>query len=220
MIQGSAYHDTVATDLTNKRDKKELLPAADLADIFSTSFDKQVHNKTSDDEGDKWEFDEIDWGDEESGEVKDKGIELVNLYHNTIAIGIDPIDIESKLTLEVDSIKFVLITDVITEDTIIDHKVKKRRFSEDDLKRDLQATAYTFFHRKPFEFHQALKLKTPVIDIAKTVRGASDWRFFEYLVPKVWQAIQAGVYYPSPNGWHCSEDFCGYWSLCRGGKNV
>ena len=217
MIQGSAYHKAVAADFINVRDTHNLLPLADVADIFSTYFDEQVHQKKSVDEGETWEFEAIDWEDRDPGEVKDEGIVLAILYHDTVAPTITPIEVENRLDATVESVNFVLIADVVTENTIIDHKLKKRRFSEDDLKRDLQATAYTYFYQKPFEFHQALKLKTPVIDIAKTERSKMDWKFFEMLVPKVWAAIKSGIFYPSPTGWHCSQDFCGYYTLCKGG---
>jgi len=216
MIQGSAYHKALAADLTNMRDTHELLSPSNIADIFSTCFDEQVHQRKSDDDGEVWEFDDIDWEDKDPGEVKDEGIILANLYHTNIAPSVMPIEVENKLETNLGTTNFVLIADVVTEKTLIDHKLKKRRFSEDDLKRDLQATTYSYFYRKPLEFHQALKLKNPIIDIAKTERTMQDWKFFEMLVPKVESAIKSGIFYPSPNGWHCSPDYCGYWKLCKG----
>jgi len=216
MIQGSAYHKAIASDLVSVKETHDLLPLSDVRDIFSTHFDEQVHQKVSSDDGEEFEFDNINWEEQDPGEVKDKGIELVELYHCTTAPGIIPVEVENKLTSDINGDEFVLIADVVTEDVIIDHKVKKRRFSEAELKQDLQATAYTYFYRKPFQFHQALKLKTPTIDIAETERSQSDWGFFETLVPKIKQAITSGIFYPNPTGWHCSESFCGYFALCRG----
>ncbi len=216
MVLGKAYHDTLEKDLTSKIQTGELLDEGDISDIFSDSFNSQVNNRAVEDEGETVECDSIDWGDDDPGQMKDEGITLARLYHNEFAPLLAPLEVEQKKETSINKIPFVLIADVIEEKKIIDHKVKKRRFSEDDIKRDLQATAYTYVYQKPFEFHQALRQKKPIIDIVETTRGTQDWTFFDMLVPKVWQAIHTGIFYPCPTGWHCSESFCGYWSLCKG----
>jgi hypothetical protein len=110
----------------------------------------------------------------------------------------------------------VLIPDLITDTKIIDHKVKAKRFSQDELNQDIQATCYFMKHKKPFEFHLALRQMKPAIEIQQAGRNGSDTEFFTELVDKVWKAIWAGIFPPNPIGWHCGPRWCGYWNLCKG----
>ncbi len=221
MILGSAYHDTVASDLQYKKDTGMLLDTKDIPDIFSDSFDKQVNKGTIETNDNTIEFDVIDWGKTSQGESKDVGIKLAMMYHNDWAPDINPLLVEEYQTISILGVNFVLITDLVTKDKIVDHKVIARRFSESDLRNDIQVTAYTYAHRKPFEFHQALKLKVPCIEPTYgefTERSEKDWNFFEEMVVRTNNAIQSGIFYPNINGWHCSENYCGYWDICRGRK--
>ena len=218
MIQGTAYHAAIATDLSHKQDTGELLLDNEIDDIFSTSFDYQIKSKGTqyEDDSEQFIFEDIDWQGEEPGKVKDDGIRLAKLYHNTMASKINPIEVEERKEGIVAGIPFVLIADVVEENKIIDHKLKKKRYSEDELKKDLQATAYSWIYDKPFEFHQALKLKVPIIEIAQAPRNKSDYLFFQDLVYKVKQAIDTGIFYPNPTTWACGKLYCGYWQLCKG----
>uniref|UniRef100_A0A6M3KWU8 Putative PD-(D/E)XK nuclease superfamily protein n=1 Tax=viral metagenome TaxID=1070528 RepID=A0A6M3KWU8_9ZZZZ len=215
MIQGTAYHETLASDLIKRTRDDIVLSDDDVADIYSTSFDHQVHDRKSIEDEDTLEFEEIDWRDEEPGKVKDEGITLAKLYHNTMLDKLNPESIEDRRETGIAGIPFVFIADVVEKERVIDHKVKKRRFGEDELKRDLQATAYSMIYNRPLEFHQALKLKQPTIDIAYTLRTEGDYQFFTNLVSKVKQAIDSGIFYPNPTGWACSEQWCGYYNICK-----
>jgi CRISPR/Cas system-associated exonuclease Cas4 (RecB family) len=215
IIQGKAYHEAIAADLLYKKTQGNLLTEGQVADAFSTSFDIQLKLKASEDEEDLWEFEDIDWQDNNPGEVKDEGIILAGIYHNKIAQSIEPLEVEEKKQADIEGIPFVFIADVVEEKRIIDHKVKGRRFSEDELKKDLQATAYSLIYNRPLEFHQALKLKVPTIEIAPTARTENDYLFFRDLVSRVKRAIDTGIFYPNPTGWACSEQWCGYYKLCR-----
>jgi len=216
IIQGKAYHAALADNFIHKMFVETDLTEEDVADSFSTHFDTQVHQHISRDEEDTVEFDEVNWEGKEPGKIKDEGISLVKLYRQRIASSIKPVSVELEDNLLIGLVQFNLITDLVTEDTIIDHKVKSRRFSDDDLQRDLQATAYSLAYNLPFNFHVALKQTKPEIAVQATTRTERDWAFFRELVPLVWRAIQTGIYPPSPNGWHCSEQWCGYWKLCQG----
>jgi len=231
MIEGTAYHAAIANDLWNKKETGELLPDSEIGDVFSTSFDHQVKTKGLR-EDEVWEeFEQIDWQGEDPGQLKDEGIKLAQLYHNTVANTIEPVEIEERKETTIAGFPFVFIADVVEAKRVIDHKVKKKRFSEDELKKDLQATTYSMIYQRPFEFHVAVKSKTwmnlkPAKGeteqdkwIAKAPRGKGDFLFFTGLVTRVKQAIDTGIFYPNPTGWVCSEQWCGYYKLCRGKEN-
>jgi len=216
MIVGSAYHNAVASDLKYKKDSGSLLREKDIIDIFSDSFESQVNQKKTEEDGDSEEFEEIDWGEDNPGNAKDIGTRLAILYHKEWVPNIMPVLVEEYQTVEIAGVKFVLISDVVTEDKIIDHKVTTRMYSDSFLASDIQATAYYYVHKKPFEFHLALKQKELKIKPAYTERNNNDCKFFETVVSRVNKAIESGIFPPNPSGYMCSEEYCGYWNICRG----
>ena len=214
MVLGFAYHEGLAERfkyvLANYTQPHPLL----AIDTFDTSFERIKSEHLVLDDEEALPFDEIEW-ETEPGALKDIGVKLLTIYEDKIAPTILPVSVEEKETLDIDGIPLVTITDLTTTDKIIDHKVKGRRFSEDDLRRDIQATGYWVTKGKPLEFHVALKTKQPTIEIQETVRTDDDAQNFYELVTIVWQAIQSGIFPPNPVGWHCNPKWCGYWDLCR-----
>ena len=221
MVLGSAYHEGLAARFEYVIEHGGEQPKVELAlDHFDMAFERIRGEHLVNEEEENLEFDEVIW-DEDPGYLKDIGIVLIERYHRQIAPLIKPLSVEERETILINHgifrIPLVIITDLTTPKSIIDHKVKSRRFSEDDLRQDLQATAYSIAKKKPLEFHVALKTKQPAIEIQKTYRDGRETIFFTELVTKVWQAIGSGVFPPNPIGWHCSEKWCGYYPLCKGG---
>jgi broad-specificity NMP kinase len=213
MVLGSAYHEGVAKGYQHIIDTKTPPPQDLLFDTFGTSFERIRAEHFVKDEEDDVPFDEVVW-DEDPGKLKDIGIELLKNYREQVMPSIVPVTVEHRIESRIGDIPVIMITDLTTPESVIDHKVKSRRFSEDDLKQNVQASAYSLAIGKPLEFHVALKGK-PEIAIQKTERTSKDTAFFIRQVQFIWQAIQAGTFYPNNQGWHCSEKFCGYWGLCR-----
>lgn len=218
MIEGSAYHSTVAGDLNSKLASGKLLQDSEIADIFSDSFEYHIRKGLLLEDEEDYQFEEIDWEERTPGEVKDEGVALAKLYHQKVAGTLNPVEVEQKQFMTVAGIPFVLIADVVESERIIDHKVAKRRQYEDALRTNLQATAYSMFYNRDLEFHYAMKNKTPEIYLSSTHRDESDWTFFMALVEKVVEVINSGIFFPNPTGWWCGEKWCGYWPLCYGKK--
>ena len=218
MIQGTAYHHAVAQDLISKRDAGTLLSESDLIDAFASSFESKLKSKEIDDEeGEAWEFEDIEWDEQHPDKVKDEGIRLALMYHRQKAGTLAPTEVERRQEITIAGYRFILIADVVEEGRIIDHKVRKRRQSESDIAQDLQSIVYSMFYPgKAFEWHNVLRLKTPVIEVTGTTRTQKDFNRFTALAEQVGTAIQSGIFYPSPIGWHCSEKWCGYWNECQG----
>lgn len=217
MIAGTAYHQALADYFNAVLDDQAYFSMEACLDSFSGSWDRQLsEHKTREDETIE-EFDRIDWGNDDPGELKDKGIECTKYYHTNIAPKIKPLLVEERVEAPLDSIKFVAITDLITENEIIDHKLKAKRFSLSDLQNDMQPTAYKMFYPyKQFNYHVALRQKTPSVEINEAVRTQDDISFFVEMVLDTLKAIRAGSFPARIEGWHCNENFCGYYKLCRG----
>ena len=219
MVLGSAYHEGIAESFRYviAEGQQATYPhTLDIAlDAFDTTFEriKSEHMVREDDED--MPFDEIKW-EEAPGKLKDIGVRLVTYYEEFTAPTITPIAVEQKEFIIVTDVPIHMVVDLETEQKLVDHKVKGRRFSESDLAQDIQATAYWMAKDKQLEFHVGLKNHAHVI-VQPANRTAQDAQFFvTELVPKVWQQIQSGVFPPNPVGWHCSENWCGYWNLCKG----
>jgi hypothetical protein len=225
LIQGSSYHKALARCFNLKMVDQP----ADLADITATlsdAWDKQLADHTLKEGDDVQQFDKIEWGESDPGKLKDEAIALATLYTKDVAPAVEKPDlVEMNETITVGEIPFVVVADVITVARVIDHKLKAKMFSENDLAQELQPVAYTYSEERrgrPFEYHVALKQKVPKVMTAKEApslrilpqQGDYDW--FEVLVAKIAESIKLGSFPPNPTGWACSERWCGYWNGCRG----
>jgi len=213
MVLGSAYHEGLAERfrfiIKNKFQPYPLL----AVDYFDTAFERIRREHLVTEEDETVPFDEIQW-EQDPGELKDIGVRLLQKYEKVIAPNIEPVSVEEKDTLIIGDIPVCLITDLETSTKTIDHKVKKRLFSEDDLRQSIQGTIYPMATLKPLEFHVA-KTKVPDIVIQPTSRSVADEAFCIKQIKAIWQAISTGVFPPNDQGWHCNEKWCGYWKLCK-----
>lgn len=221
MVLGSAYHEGVA-DWYNYVLIHECQPDPQLAlDTFDTAFERIKTSHSIREEDEDFGFDKIEW-EEDAGVLKDTGIILLKDYEQSIAPKTVPVTVEQKEILMIPSVEgksipIHLITDLTTPTKTVDHKVKKRKFSENELAQSLQGTIYPMATGKPLEFHVAKKTSPPIVEIQPTQRSKADEIWFLTQAAKVWQAIHAGIFIPNNQGWWCSPDWCGYWKLCQGG---
>lgn len=216
MIAGSAYHEALADYFNAKLDGIAEMTVNDVADAYDTAFERLVNDQRAVDEDEGEAEGSVDWKGQDKGKVKDSGIELAKLYRASVAPKIVPVSVELSEIIQVADKPFMVIRDLVTENKIIDHKLKAKRFYPNDLANDIQPTAYLYGNnRNLFEYHVALKQVKPSIECQPAVRCGSDFRLFEQIVSQVWKAIEAGIFVPRPEGWHCSPSWCGYWRLCR-----
>lgn len=219
MVLGSAYHEGVAEGFRYMMFEGEnaTYPChLELAlDAYDTAFERIRSEHIVREDDDEIPFDEILW-DDDPGKLKDMGVRLLTYYERHTAPTITPIAVEQKDIMIVGDVPIYMVIDLETKDKIADHKIKGRRFSEDDLRQDIQATAYWMARDKQLEFHVGLKTNTPQIIVQPANRTEQDATFFaNELVPMVWKQINSGIFPPNPIGWHCSEKWCGYWKLCK-----
>ncbi len=231
MIQGSCYHETVAKEFALQISGKKGLTKDDAGDVFNESWKKFTGSGYVPDETSKEreDFDKVDWGDKNPEELKDEGIVLSQLYTGTIAKVTKAKKVEYTLDGHIGGVPFIIVIDLVTDKQVNDHKLKSKKFSYSDLTHELQPLAYTLpaylgMEGFPgdFGYHLALKQKvpkilTPLSDPDLLIRPTTgDYQWFTDIVISCNGAIQTGIFYPAPNGWHCTPKFCGYWSMCRG----
>ncbi len=102
---------------------------------------------------------------------------------------------------------------------IIEHKSAARRYSQDQLRYDVQPTAYKLAARHlglgqvGVRFQVVTKTKMPAVQLADLVRGEHDEEDFMRTVVGVLRAIDAKAFYPV-RGWQCRG--CQFAHACAG----
>jgi hypothetical protein len=215
LILGSSWHETIELNYVQKITSDVDLPLDDMKDSFSDIWTK------------KTEKEEIDFGEDKPGDLKDLGILITNVHHQNIAPRVKPALVEEEFRISLgEDFPYELLGyfDVIEKDgTVADNKSWKRAKSQADVDKDLQLSAYALGYRvkygkaeKSLRFDAVIKNKKPKAIQLVTTRTNEDCRWLLGLIEKVADGIIKEAFYPNPNGWHCSKKWCGYWDKCKG----
>jgi hypothetical protein len=188
----------------------------DVLDLYAAEFDERA------------EKEEVDWGGDKPGELKDTGVLAVKAYEDTIVPSIVPVSVEREFQLQFDGVEWGLkgyLDLESTDDTVDDLKVRKGRLQRKDADGDMQPTTYLLARRsegkpaKRFRFHAMVKTKTPYAELVPTVRTDRQLDAFVDRVYQIAAEIQWRLEHDNwagavPNAWWCSERMCGYWHNC------
>jgi len=208
LVEGGCYHKALEVNFKQKITTQADLPIPDCLDAFSDAWNTRVSDE---------EF--VDWGNRSSGFYKDEGMSLVGEYMSSTSPSVQPLKVEEAALGEVAGVKFICFPDMVdVKKIVIDHKTSSRAYNQDEVDKDLQASAEAFALGRPiaFENHVAVKAKIPRIQIVRSYRLRADIEWWEDLAVQVVTHMKTGVAPPNPNGWHCSPKFCGFWEICRG----
>jgi len=219
MLQGRVWHQTVELNYRQKIESDRDLALAEMQEFFAAQFDAALA-------GEEIALEP----DETPGQLKDQGTAIVAAHHQTIAPAVRPLLVEERFTVDLgDDFPFDLvgIWDLVERDgTIADNKSYAKSPRQEDLDKDLQFTAYALGYRATrhavepgLRMDAIVKTKTPKVVQLHTRRTNDDCRWLLGLIEQVGTAIDSGIFYANPNGWHCSPRFCGYWDRCMGHRN-
>lgn len=212
---GSSVDAGVTTNLVQKVKTEKDLPLNDVLDAFSTDFDIRAK--------------ETEWDDDDPGQQKDVGAQLLKVHHEKIAPMINPASVQERFVIETDAgYNLGGSIDLTEKDgTVADTKTSRTRYQEDAISRAFQPAMYDFAYEaikgkkaKGFRYDVLVKpTKTKPADFQQigAVVTDSDREWLFGAIENVDKAIKAGVALPAPEGaWWCSKDWCGYWSMCKG----
>ena len=207
LILGGSYHKALEGNFKQKITSRTDLPVSDCLDIFSDAWNTRIKETES-----------IDWQEEKPGDIKDMGVALVKTYRENISPTVQPTLVEEPYVTDISGVKFVLILDLKDiYDIVIDHKTSSKSYTQEDVDRDIQASAISFVLGTPiiFQNHVALKQKVPRIQIVETRRTPADVYWWLEMAMEIIEQMKTGIAPPRPYDWHCSPKWCGYWSICR-----
>jgi len=213
LILGRSYHSALEANFLAKVESGQDLETQVVLDAFDRAWNQKL------------QAEEIDWQDESPSETKDIGVALVGCYMATQAPFVMPAKVEERFSIsqpELGDYSLDGVIDIITvEDVIIDHKTSGKAKNQGDVDSDLQPYAYAAavltdpaLDECILEFQTAVKTKKPYIQVLRTVRNRNDVAWYMAACAQVIRQIDAGIFPPNPQGWHCDKRYCGYWDLC------
>jgi hypothetical protein len=232
-VLGSAVGGAISTNFEQKVFTHEDLALEDVLDAYSTSWEKEL-------DGDQ----EIIWGDDKPGAVKDKGILVLGEYQGVVAQTVQPVMIERKLTMRYPDADWVFTgkidvealalpgpfeDEMVVAPRIIDTKVKGKMFSAAEMATDLQPESYLALREaeglpaETFEWHVMQSLRDgPKVTIAKADRPqAKIDTFHRRLISTAreiaWRAENDEWSGALPGTWWCGPKYCAHWGSCQFG---
>ena len=214
LYQGKIFHSAIEHNYTQKIKTKKDLPLSDVTDAFSTFYRKELKNEEV-----KFE------SKTEKAKTKDQGILATEVHNLAISPMVQPVAVEETIYSEIDGTKVMGIIDLIdNEGNIRDNKLAGKKKSQSDLDKDLQMSMYSRLYRntrgkkeKGLQLDITLKNRHET-QILKTKRGPKQFNILSQVIEGVNSGIKSGSFPPNPNGWHCSEKYCNFWSICVGRK--
>jgi putative RecB family exonuclease len=220
---GSAFHEALAAYYWELKMTGEPLRRDLVIDVFRSAWDRASEGPAplqGDDEDD-------------TASVAEKGVSMLHAFyeHAGRAGPVDVDDVErgfaitlhDPVTGEPLEEQLVGTMDLVVRDeghrVVVEHKTASRRFTEDQLRFDVQMSAYKVAAREDglgdvaLRYQVITQAKVPAVQIADVTRDAGDEQDFLAITANVLRAIDAGVSYPV-RGWACRS--CPYSAACRG----
>lgn len=217
MYQGIAFHHGVEVNFEQKLRTQIDLPLEEVRAETADQWENLVRGR-------KPELQE----DEKIGELKDKAIECVTVYHVTTAPSVQPAQVEQRFRCDVDGAPYAMSgrVDLIdADDIIIDHKTSGVKWTADRASGSVQLNAYEYGRRKltgqtetqGVQVHVVVKKKVPEVQRIACPKTVADMQGYESIHRFVSQAVARGDFPPRTDGWWCSANWCGYWKRCPHG---
>jgi hypothetical protein len=217
MILGSAVGAAEGHAYQHQIDDGERPPTAQVLDVFVDEWAERT------------EREEIAWGADSPGTLKDTGVAAVKAYDLVVAPSVTPVSVERRFELQLAGVEwqFTGYFDLEDDEGLVrDLKVRGRRMSAADAQADPQPTAYLLARRSEgnpaagFAFDTMIKTKTPYAEVLLTDRSDVQLNTFAHRLYDVaaeinWR-VETGNWAGAPPGsWWCgSEKSCGYWPRC------
>lgn len=215
LIMGTAFHGAMEKANREKMETGEIISTDDLKDAFNDSWNKDLEYR-----------DEVEWGEADPFEIKDKGIAMASYYYENEGMKHLPAFVEVDTTFPVHTksgeIMFRSKIDLIEIDGMLrDYKTASKSPSESKADNDIQLPLYAMAYRNMTgEKEMGASLETVVglkkgIKITQLQTTISDQRIsrVQDLVEGVAKQISAGIFYPNDEAMACS--YCPFKKECK-----
>lgn len=213
MVLGTSVHAGIEEDYKNYLEHQKLLPMDDVCDIMLNAFAVEKES--------------VDWSkdEEDASALKEDGIKVLRCFKKERAEHIIPVEVEAEFDKNVvcgphgTQVRLAGRIDLIdNKDEVVDFKVVGRAPSAATF--DLQIGMYAFVKEKAAGRKENLvRSKLPKVVTQEFRFGVVERRWIERAIASIRHAYDEGIFPPNPEGWHCSEAYCGYWQACREGED-
>lgn len=165
---------------------------------------------------------EVQLDDDTPGVLADRAVRSATAWAEQAAPLVTPTDVEAEFDTVLAGIPVKGRMDVVTADTVVDWKTSGKSPSRGDL---LQATQTSIYgavtgRRVSYIYMVNLTKQVKVTEVAlspeETAKAAS---LAASSVADIAQGMAMGVWPRNPQGWHCSQRWCGYYDRCMAGRD-
>lgn len=187
MTRGGAAGAALAQHYGTQIETGAGLSLADLLDEYCAEFDGRCDRE------------DVVWGTDSAGALKDSGAAALALYHQTIAPTIIPSTVEREFALAWENAPFTLTgyLDLETVDgAVVDFKLGGQRMTGDKAAAELQPTVYLAARRAEgnpatgFEYHAMAATKKPTAEVVPAPRTERQLDVLTHRVFSIARAMQ------------------------------
>ena len=211
---GSAFHEALAAFYGELAENGNALPFSELSEIFGASWAGQLLREPA-----------VLFGKKETAEgMLEKAHGMLAAFHEHGLRPAEVLGVEVPFSIPIPGREEQLVGafDLVARDEeggvlVVEHKSAARKWTDAQLRWDLQATAYTWAASElglgevEVVYQIVTKTKKPAVDIRGVSRGESDIGELHRVVDGVLRAVEAGAFWPS-RGWMCAQ--CAHASEC------
>jgi putative RecB family exonuclease len=219
---GIAFHGALSRYYLHVRDFGTPPPVNDLVQTFADLWRQRLDGKIP-----------LQPGDDDNDDPIDLAARMLKAFHRQAALpaGVVVVAVEQPFevglhdpgTGEVMPERLVGAIDLVLDEhgrtILVEHKSAARRWSADQLRYDIQPSAYQLAMREMradqvgLRYQIVTKTKSPLVQVVDVERSALDEDDFRRIAIGVLKAVDAGVSFPL-RGWHCGG--CPYQRTCSG----
>lgn len=226
LVIGRVYDKTVSYLLNCEIASEGSSKDVDIPQVFSSFWDLETKGKrTLFDDPEENNDIVIEWKDKDPMELKQKGIEMAERYRKDVLPSYKPLEVQKRIEFNVDDIVVIAIVDAIMverpvtnnrQSVIVDQKWREKSFSTNELQNDQQSSFYTLATGiDTTEFHCAINLKKPKLDICRVYRTGDSTGWTQELIREANSIIQNGAFPPNPFNPMCNFESCPYYTHCK-----
>ena len=193
MLLGSAAGGALAQHFSRQLESGTGLSTDELLDEYASGFDGRAGRE------------EVIWGADTPGALKDSGVGALRAYHSEIAPQITPVSVERGFELSWEGAPFTLTGFVDLETAageVVDFKLSAQRLSAEKAAAELQPTVYLAARRAEgnpatgFAYHTMVRTRKPYAEVVPAPRSE---RQLDLLTHRVFSLARAMA-------WRWAED--------------
>lgn len=217
ILKGKGFHVGAETNMRQKIDSHEDLPASEIVDAAVSGFETEAaggYLLTADE------------SESDVGQAKDSLAAMAECHAEQQAPDYQPVLVEQRVRIELPGARDLLGIVDLADDLgrVTDFKTAGRKKRQEDADTSVQLTTYAAaYHAVRGEPPKSLRLDSVVQtragktyrDLLETQRSEPDLIALANRINAIASGVEAGNFPPTtPGAWWCSPRWCGYWATC------